>query len=1201
MDKANQFSNSRESLKIDDSRVSNISEISDDDNDYIITSKNYDLSKFSENNNETENDNILKKKLYFTPSIPTKVNSANNLQNNQKTFLVRNQYETSKKLVDIKLRIEELVKKYSNDIQKEINELNKNYQDNFEDITEKQKDFYEKDIKLYIKKDIDDLWNYISLREKINEDLINKFEESSNNTLQEMLDEIKTLLENYVNKNPFQPLHFLIEESFKANKTVVTTKENIILICKNFLLNNANIFKEFHISRKYFENDWAKERIPYLINEFSNTINENPQFFNFEFEEIQEKIYFYYSKQIDQVNALNELNYENMNDDYLNEWKKTTDDINVKLEKTINDLVDQYSKFDELKIKFINDTKNNTKKKLLECDNDLDADYMIDSKLLEIFNNFKEEDFPLVFNKIRSCLKKNKEIIRILGDILLVLISVKAQQTDHINGIEHTVEDKIYKDYEESKSNLIKIKEQLLKEIDNLRKTEFEPNITNKYKEIKEILKKYEDDYHKVIETMENNLKLYNFELNTCFDKYKSTIYNILSLTDSQQKAKLDNSTTSNHDGKKKNINHDSKRKTNYDGSSVNIESKIHGHNNYNHNNYNNDNSNNNNSNNNNANNTSNNDANEEIIPFNFSLDDNIDVDAIKLNVIPHDIISKFRIYIATLLIKKINKWKEEAGKLLYKNLNVKLKKLKNKFNQEFYHNNEEDTVYERKLAEINEQKSQAVIEAEILMYNIEEMKNNYKNTIIELEDKANKLVEEMNNYLNIPTDKVNSDIHYKFEKKTKNKIDQLKLLVDKATEEYNNKRIMIRESRTKNPYAWEMIPNGEKLYEDIKPYYNSFNQKIIQIEENLEKNLLDINSKIRMHLCENQFYETIRKNIKSFDMKILATIFKIKNYNKEINEGRNMINILYKELEKKGNISIIPKILSYVYSTKKLFNSLGIYLLGFNDDMDKESYVEMMQSIKFINFDEWLKRDNNENKKKMLKKKKNKSGEILNGDKNKDKNNKRIDINNLEEVLESNFEELVINMKVNCYNSVISIGESFFKDPTNYSERFQDIAKFKEYINEEFSKMIESILNKKEKFIDDYEKTMDEIFYNISTVISKKIFKSIYLNVQKSQNIQWLEKMNHFDKQIQSILQRNDVDILLIKPYCNKHELEIYKENAISEKENKLLDVDNLYNDIYNICVKNIQKFSNYNLYVTEVLYNIMASPSYRKKIIGN
>lgn len=83
----------------------------------------------------------------------------------------------------------------------------------------------------------------------------------------------------------------------------------------------------------------------------------------------------------------------------------------------------------------------------------------------------------------------------------------------------------------------------------------------------------------------------------------------------------------------------------------------------------------------------------------------------------------------------------------------------------------------------------------------------------------------------------------------------------------------MIKESRNKNPYAWEMIPNGEKLYDDIKPYYNSFNQKIISIEDKLENNLLDINNKIKMHLCENQFYETIRKNIKSFDMKILASV----------------------------------------------------------------------------------------------------------------------------------------------------------------------------------------------------------------------------------------------------------------------------------------------------------------------------------------
>jgi len=89
----------------------------------------------------------------------------------------------------------------------------------------------------------------------------------------------------------------------------------------------------------------------------------------------------------------------------------------------------------------------------------------------------------------------------------------------------------------------------------------------------------------------------------------------------------------------------------------------------------------------------------------------------------------------------------------------------------------------------------------------------------------------------------------------------------------FMKKRIMIRESRAKNPYAWEMIPNGEKLYEDIKPYYNSFNQKIISIQDNLEKSLLDINNKIKMRLCENQFYETIRKSIKSFDMKILASV----------------------------------------------------------------------------------------------------------------------------------------------------------------------------------------------------------------------------------------------------------------------------------------------------------------------------------------
>jgi len=75
-----------------------------------------------------------------------------------------------------------------------------------------------------------------------------------------------------------------------------------------------------------------------------------------------------------------------------------------------------------------------------------------------------------------------------------------------------------------------------------------------------------------------------------------------------------------------------------------------------------------------------------------------MDLKVTKLNVIPHDMISKFRINIAKLMVKNIDKWKDEAGKFLYKNLNVKLKKLKNKFNQEFYHNSEEDRVYEQKL-----------------------------------------------------------------------------------------------------------------------------------------------------------------------------------------------------------------------------------------------------------------------------------------------------------------------------------------------------------------------------------------------------------------------------------------------------------------------------------------------------------------------
>jgi len=282
MDKNHQITYSRESLKINDDRVSDCSETSEDDSEYIITTKN-NLSKTTEEVHEVGEESESKKKLYFSPSIPTKVNSVSDLQRGHKTFLVRNQYEALKHLDKIKTTIEDTVRKYSDKIQEEINELNRNYQDNYKDITQKQNDFCNEDIKLYVKKDIDDLWNYITLREKLNEELINKFENSSNNTLQEMLNDIKLLIENFVNNNPSQPLHFLIEESFKANKTVVLTRENILLICKNLLLDNVNIFKEFQLSRKVFENDWVKERIPYLIDEFENTIIENPQYFNFEY------------------------------------------------------------------------------------------------------------------------------------------------------------------------------------------------------------------------------------------------------------------------------------------------------------------------------------------------------------------------------------------------------------------------------------------------------------------------------------------------------------------------------------------------------------------------------------------------------------------------------------------------------------------------------------------------------------------------------------------------------------------------------------------------------------------------------------------------------------------------------------------------------------------------------------------------------
>lgn len=165
------------------------------------------------------------------------------------------------------------------------------------------------------------------------------------------------------------------------------------------------------------------------------------------------------------------------------------------------------------------------------------------------------------------------------------------------------------------------------------------------------------------------------------------------------------------------------------------------------------------------------------------------------------------------------------------------------------------------------------MIESEILAYNIDEMKKNYKKVIDDIEIQANIIISEMEKYSDIPYSEINKDMHVKYEKKTKQKIDNLKEIVDKATEEYNNKRLMLNESRAKNPLAWEFIPNGEKLYQDLKPYYNSFNQKIISIQEKLELNLLEINKKIKMYIYENQFYDTIKKYRKSFDIKLLSSV----------------------------------------------------------------------------------------------------------------------------------------------------------------------------------------------------------------------------------------------------------------------------------------------------------------------------------------
>lgn len=78
------------------------------------------------------------------------------------------------------------------------------------------------------------------------------------------------------------------------------------------------------------------------------------------------------------------------------------------------------------------------------------------------------------------------------NDMIIILIKILFIK-EHVNGIENIIEEKIVKDFDESKKDIIMRKEQLNTEIDNLRKTEFEPNITNKYKEVKDILKNYED------------------------------------------------------------------------------------------------------------------------------------------------------------------------------------------------------------------------------------------------------------------------------------------------------------------------------------------------------------------------------------------------------------------------------------------------------------------------------------------------------------------------------------------------------------------------------------------------------------------------------------------------------------------------------------------------------------------------------------
>ena len=124
---------SKESLKFDDSRVSNIIQFSEDGDELIDDKNTHNTLKRTEESDLTEdNENSYKNNIYFSPSIPTKVNSSNNIFKSQKTFLVRNQEESSQNLTDIKIKIEDLVEKYSNTIEEEMKDLNNNYNNNYE-------------------------------------------------------------------------------------------------------------------------------------------------------------------------------------------------------------------------------------------------------------------------------------------------------------------------------------------------------------------------------------------------------------------------------------------------------------------------------------------------------------------------------------------------------------------------------------------------------------------------------------------------------------------------------------------------------------------------------------------------------------------------------------------------------------------------------------------------------------------------------------------------------------------------------------------------------------------------------------------------------------------------------------------------------------------------------------------------------------